>query len=111
MGEVRRVRLRRRISQSPDVVGDLISLRMLPISQWPSISGTLGVTATDTIIEVRTTQGDPASADAIWTSWTRLDAGEFVCRAIQARAWLITEDGSYGVIVSNLQLFVEEKVL
>lgn len=111
MGEVNRVRLRRRISQSPDLVGDLISKRLLPISQWPSISGTVGVTGTDVIIEVRTTTGDPAAEDAIWSPWTRLDIGEWVCRGIQGRAWLITEDASFGVIVSSLQLFVEERVL
>lgn len=110
MGEVRRVRLRRRIVQTADLFGDLISRRMLPISQWPSISGTIGAPV-DTLIEARSTTGDPGASDTIWSPWTRLDAGEWVCRGLQFRAWLYTEDGSVGVAVINLQVFVEERTL
>lgn len=109
-GEVNRYRLRRRISQAADLIGDLISKRMLPISQWPSISGTIGAPV-DVLIEVRSTTGDPTGSGAIWTPWTRLDAGEWVARAFQFRALLYTSDASFGVSVTQLQVFIEERVL
>lgn len=109
-GEVNRYRLRRRISQAADLIGDLISKRMLPISQWPSISGTVGAPV-DVLIEVRFTTGDPSDSGAIWSPWTRLDAGEWVARAFQFRALLYTSDASFGVSVTQLQVFIEERVL
>lgn len=109
MGEVRRVRLSRRIIQAADLIGDLISKRFKKISEWESISGTKGAPV-DCIVQFRTSMQDPDDNGAIWEPWTRLDVAEIVCRSIEFRALLFTSDPNYGISVASLQAFVEERI-
>jgi len=109
MGEIRRCRVRKNISLSAELIGDLISKRTTNISTWPSISGTIGAPV-DCVIEISTTSGDPSSDATIWSPWTRLDVGEWVFRALKWKALLYTSDGAFGIAVSTLQVIVEEVV-
>lgn len=61
----------------------------------------------DVLMEVRTTLDDP-SASPIWSEWSRLDAGEYRARGVQARAILSTKDTNITPVVSRLRVQADE---
>ena len=85
---------------------DRIDARLDPIDAWADFDGTDGA-QTDVVLEVRESDDDPAGA-ARWSDWGRIDNHEVEARAIEARAWLRTEDAAYTPVVSRLRLYADE---
>ena len=105
-GEVRRVRLRSDIGVAVLALLDRIDARLDPIDSWADFDGTDGA-QTDVVMEVRESDDDPAGP-ATWSAWGRIDNHEVEARAIEARAWLRTEDAAYTPVVSRLRLYADE---
>jgi hypothetical protein len=105
-GAVRRVRLRSEIRVNVLALLDRIDARLDPIDAWADFDGTDGA-QTDVVLEVRESDDDPAGA-ARWSDWGRIDNHEVEARAIEARAWLRTEDAAYTPVVSRLRLYADE---
>ena len=105
-GAVRRVRLRSEIRVNVLALLDRIDARLDPIDSWADFDGTDGA-QTDVVLEVRESDDDPAGA-ARWSDWGRIDNHEVEARAIEARAWLRTEDAAYTPVVSRLRLYADE---
>ncbi len=105
-GAVRRVRLRSEIRLAVLALLDRIDARVTPIDIWADFDGTDGA-QTDVVVEVRDTDDDPAATPA-WSGWGRIDNHEIEARAIEARAWLRTEDAAYTPVVSRLRLYADE---
>jgi hypothetical protein len=105
-GAVRRVRLRSEIRLAVLALLDRIDARVTPIDNWADFDGTDGA-QTDVVVEVRDTDDDPAATPA-WSDWGRIDNHEIEARAIEARAWLRTEDAAYTPVVSRLRLYADE---
>ena len=105
-GAVRRVRLRSDIGVAVLALLDRIDARLDPIDSWADFDGTDGA-QTDVVMEVRESDDDPAGP-ATWSAWGRIDNHEVEARAIEARAWLRTEDAAYTPVVSRLRLYADE---
>ena len=105
-GAVRRVRLRSEIGVAVLALLDRIDARLYPIDSWADFDGTDGA-QTDVVMEVRESDDDP-TGPATWSAWGRIDNHEVEARAIEARAWLRTEDAAYTPVVSRLRLYADE---
>lgn len=108
-GRLRRVRLRSDIRVGASALSDYIDDRMTPIDLWADFDGSEGADI-DVVLEVRETDDDPAGAAPIWGPWGRIDNSEIEARAVEARAWLRTQDPAFTPIVSELRLVAEEVV-
>ncbi len=107
-GVVRRVRLRSEIRVAVLALLDRIDARPEPIDTWADFDGTEG-SRTDVVLEVRETDDDPTGAP-VWSEWGRIDNHEIEARAIEARAWLRTDDAAYTPVVSRLRLHADEVI-
>jgi hypothetical protein len=107
-GVVRLVRLRSEIRVAVLALLDRIDARPEPIDTWADFDGTEG-SRTDVVLEVRETDDDPTGAP-VWSDWGRIDNHEIEARAIEARAWLRTDDAAYTPVVSRLRLHADEVI-
>jgi hypothetical protein len=105
-GALRRVRLRSDILVGASALSDYIDDRMTPIDSWADFDGSEGADI-DVVLEVRETDDDPA-ANPVWGPWGRIDNSEIEARAVEARAWLRTNDPAFTPIVSELRLIADE---
>lgn len=103
---VRRLRLRSQISVAALALLDQIDARAELIDTWADFDGTEGAEI-DVVVEVRETDDDPLGAPN-WGPWGRVDNHEIEARAIEARAWLRTEDPAFTPVVSALRLHADE---
>ena len=108
-GALRRVRLRSDILVGAAALSDYIDDRMTPIDAWTDFDGSEGADI-DVVLEVRETDDDPTAASPAWGPWGRIDNSEIEARAVEARAWLRTQDPAFTPIVSELRLVAEEVV-
>jgi len=106
-GALRRVRLRSDILVGASALSDYIDDRMTPIDTWADFDGSEGADI-DVVLEVRETDDDPAAANPLWGPWGRIDNSEIEARAVEARAWLRTNDPAFTPIVSELRLIADE---
>lgn len=106
-GALRRVRLRSDILVGASALSDYIDDRMTPIDSWADFDGSEGADI-DVVLEVRETDDDPAAAPPLWGPWGRIDNSEIEARAVEARAWLRTNDPAFTPIVSELRLIADE---
>ncbi|MBT4291211.1 hypothetical protein HOD41_00840 [bacterium] len=63
--------------------------------------------AADAQVQVRVTDDDPA-ASPTWSAWNDLDAAEYTARGFDFRIQLTTADTSFNILISKLQIIVEE---
>ena len=61
----------------------------------------------DVEVQVRTTTDNPA-ATPVWSDWSRLDAGEYRARGVQARAILTSTSPDVAPVVSRLRVKAEQ---
>jgi hypothetical protein len=101
------VRLRSDILVGASALSDYIDDRMTPIDAWADFDGSEGADI-DVVLEVRETDDDPTGADPVWGPWGRIDNSEIEARAVEARAWLRTNDPAFTPIVSELRLIADE---
>lgn len=106
LGLERAVRLRSEIDVSAITLNATIDDRLDLIDTWPDFDGIDGAD-TDVIVEVRTTDDNPAGSP-VWTDWTRLDATEEAFRGAQFRARLISNSADYNPLVAALSIRVDE---
>lgn len=91
-------------------VFDLVSQRTGNVSTWPRFGGSVAGIETDVHTEVRFTDDDPNGVSPSWSSWARLDVGEFDARGFQFRSLLESGDDSFDRQVSALAAVAEEVV-
>jgi hypothetical protein len=106
-GALKLVRLRSDILVGASALSDYIDDRMTPIDAWADFDGSEGADI-DVVLEVRETDDDPAGANTVWGPWGRIDNSEIEARAVEARAWLRTNDPAFTPIVSELRLIADE---
>ena len=106
-GTLKRVRLRSDILVGASALSDYIDDRMTPIDAWADFDGSEGADI-DVVLEIRETDDDPAGTNPLWGSWGRIDNSEIEARAVEARAWLRTNDPAFTPIVSELRLIADE---
>ena len=85
----------------------IIAWNTQPIDSWADFDGSEGADI-DVVLEVRETDDDPAAATPLWGPWGRIDNSEIEARAVEARAWLRTNDPAFTPIVSELRLIADE---
>ena len=84
-----------------------LDTRAANMDTWPSFDGATGTGApVDAFIEARQTDDNPIGSP-VWSAWQRLDAAEFVCRAVQFRAHLRSTDPGFNIHVSGLRVIAE----
>lgn len=105
-GSIRRVRLRSEIDLSAFGLHDTIDERLDPIDEWPDFDGVEGAEV-DVIVEARLTDDDPALSP-VWSEWSRIDSAEVQCRAVEARARLISQSADWNPFVTRLRLHADE---
>ena len=105
-GTVRRARLRSQIAVAGFAVFDRIDARAAPLDVWEDFDGAEGAEV-DVVMEVRTTNGDPASASPGWSGWSRIDGHEIEARGVEARAILTSSDPGFAPRVSALGLHAD----
>lgn len=98
---VPRVRLTAEIEAISVDETDLFDARLGPIDEWEDFDGDVQG-AGDCQVWVRHTDDDPASTDAVWSAWNRLDSAEFEANGFEFQARLMTADPTYNVHVSTL---------
>ena len=106
-GAVTRVRLTTRITASSFDVSDLWDDRMDPIDDWEDIDGVDQAQA-DIQVFARFTDDDPASTDATWTAYQRLDSMEVEVRGAEFMAVLSSSDPAFNIAVTTLGVDAEE---
>lgn len=106
-GELKRVRLRSDIMVGAAALSDYIDDRVTPIDTWADFDGSEGADI-DVVLEVRETDDDPTTSNPSWGQWGRIDNSEIEARAVEARAWLRTNDPAFTPIVSELRLIADE---
>ena len=106
-GALKLVRLRSDILVGASALSDYIDDRMTPVDAWADFDGAEGADI-DVVLEVRETDDDPASPSPLWGPWGRIDNSEIEARAVEARAWLRTNDPTFTPIVSELRLIADE---
>lgn len=106
-GTLKRVRLRSDILVGASALSDYIDDRMTSIDAWADFDGSEGADI-DVVLEIRETDDDPAGTNPLWGSWGRIDNSEIEARAVEARAWLRTNDPTFTPIVSELRLIADE---
>ncbi|MDX1330573.1 MAG: hypothetical protein R3317_08090, partial [Burkholderiaceae bacterium] len=106
-GTLKRVRLRSDILVGASALSDYIDDRMTLIDAWADFDGSEGADI-DVVLEIRETDDDPAGTNPLWGSWGRIDNSEIEARAVEARAWLRTNDPAFTPIVSELRLIADE---
>lgn len=106
-GTLKRVRLRSDILVGASALSDYIDDRMTSIDAWADFDGSEGADI-DVVLEIRETDDDPAGTNPLWGSWGRIDNSEIEARAVEARAWLRTNDPAFTPIVSELRLIADE---
>lgn len=106
-GTLKRVRLRSDILVGASALSDYIDDRTTPIDAWADFDGSEGADI-DVVLEIRETDDDPAGTNPLWGSWGRIDNSEIEARAVEARAWLRTNDPAFTPIVSELRLIADE---
>lgn len=62
----------------------------------------------DARVQERHTDDDPASSGASWSAWNLLESAEFNARGFEFRILLTTTDPSFNIVVSKLQVNIEE---
>lgn len=105
LGSVQNVRITSEIEVVIFDAFDLIDLRLRPIDEWEDIDSSVGAPA-DAYVEYSVTDDDPAGSPT-WGPWLRLDSVEDSCRGIRGRAILYTDDRTYNVGISTLQIKAE----
>lgn len=61
----------------------------------------------DARVQVRSTDDDPAGSPT-WTAWNNLDSAEFTARGFEFRIILTSNDATFNILVTKLQVIVEE---
>jgi len=102
----RLVRLRSVIEMAPNVLNDDWDQRTGTVDSWLSWDALADVEC-DVEMQVRTTTDDPAGSPA-WSDWSRLDAGEYRARGMQARAILTSRSPDVAPVVSVLRVKAEQ---
>jgi hypothetical protein len=106
LGSEQAVRLRSVIDVSAISLTTTIDQRTDLIDTWPDFDGTEGAD-TDAIVEVRTTDDNPAGSPT-WSAWTRLDATEEAFRGAQFRVRLLSRSADFVPAVLALSVRVDE---
>lgn len=102
----RLVRLRSVIELAPLVLNDDWDQRAGTVDSWLSWDAMADVEC-DVEMQVRITTDDP-SGSPVWSPWSRLDAGEYRARGVQARAILTSRSPDVAPIVSRLRVKAEQ---
>lgn len=105
-GSVKRQRLTRLVELTTYAALDSIDSRAVPVDQWLDIDGA-GRATGECVVEVRTTNNDPASPLASWSTWTPFVVTEINARAAQFRAQVSISDPAYDVRISKLRVTSE----
>jgi hypothetical protein len=105
-GAVSRVRLTSLMRVTIVDPTDLIDSRTTPIDSWLDIDNT-NIAAGDAVVFVRTTLDNPLGTPT-WSSWRRLDAGEFRAWGCQFKVEMVAYDPAYTVQIDELSVKAEE---
>lgn len=105
-GTPRLVRMRSVIEMAPLVLSDDWDQRTGTVDSWLSWDAMADVEC-DVEMQVRTTTDDP-SGSPVWSPWSRLDAGEYRARGVQARAILTSRSPDVAPILSVLRVKAEQ---
>ncbi len=85
---------------------DLIDDRTELMDVWDDLDG-LDSAAGDARVQERHTDDDPAGTPT-WTEWNYLESAEFTARAFDFRLLMSTLDPAFNILVSKLQVKVED---
>ena len=99
-GSIVRRRLTTIIGATVTNVLELFDSREDPIDDWTDFDGA-GTGDADCRVWMRETDDDPGGAPT-WSEWQLLDSAEAEARAIQFKATLTSDDGSYNIYVDTL---------
>ncbi|MFC3059522.1 phage tail protein [Paenirhodobacter populi] len=106
LGAAKLVRLRALIEMSSLVLSDDWDGRIETVDSFQDWDGDAQGEA-DVEMQVRTTTDNPAGSP-IWGNWSRLDAGEYRARGVQARAILTSKSADVAPVVSVLRVIADE---
>jgi hypothetical protein len=103
------VRLVSKITATVTNAKDLIDDRSVPIDEWEDFDGVSAGDAADAQVWVRWTDDDPTGTPT-WSSWQRLDVGEYNHRAFEFQARLTSADSAYNIEITELTVTAERVV-
>ncbi|NIU01076.1 MAG: hypothetical protein GWN01_09170 [Nitrosopumilaceae archaeon] len=106
LGIVEKVRLTSRLDATIVNVLNLIDDQTRNIDEWEDFDGVLQASA-DVRVEVRTTDDDP-NGSPVWSSWERLDSGEFEARGFDFRAILTSDAPAFNPTIDDLGIDVDK---
>ncbi len=88
---------------------DKIDSRLSMFDSWTDFDGTEGASA-DAQVWERHTDDDP-SGSPTWTAWGRVDSSEYSARVFQFQCRLFSDDPSFNIHVSQLNINADEVTL